>query len=118
MGAIRMTKAVFPLLKKNEDARIINISSEMGKMSNLSGDHAAYRLSKWAMNGFTIMLSKELQDTNIKVNAMCPGWCHTDMGGTAAPRTPSQGAETATWLATSNDVGSEKFYSNKKEIGW
>jgi len=118
MGAIRLSKAAFSLLKKSNDARIINVSSEMGAMNSLNGSHAAYRLSKWAMNGFTIMFAKELQGSNIKVNAMCPGWCRTDMGGEGAHRTPSQGAETATWLATSGGVGNGKFYSNKKEIAW
>jgi NAD(P)-dependent dehydrogenase (short-subunit alcohol dehydrogenase family) len=118
LGAIRLTKACFPLLKNSSDARIINVSSEMGKLSGLNGSHAAYRLSKWSLNGFTIMLAKELVGTGIKVNAMCPGWCHTDMGGAGAPRTPAQGAETVSWLATSDTIGTGKFYSNKKEISW
>lgn len=117
-GAIRLTKAVFPLLKKSNDARIINVSSEMGALKSLSGSHAAYRLSKWALNGFTVMLASEVGASRIKVNAMCPGWCKTDMGGFGAPRTASQGAETAVWLATSDSVGTGKFYSNKHEISW
>ncbi len=118
MGAIRLTKASIDLLKNSDDARIINVSSEMGELRSLNGSHAAYRLSKWALNGFTIMLAKELADSGIRVNAMCPGWCQTDMGGAGAPRSASQGAETATFLATSNEIGNGKFYSNKKEISW
>jgi len=117
-GAIRLTKAVLPLLKKSNDARIINVSSEMGALRSLSGGYAAYRLSKWALNGFTIMLASELHGTHIKVNSMCPGWCRTDMGGKGAPRAASQGAETAVWLATNNSIGTGKFYSDKKEIKW
>ena len=86
MGAIRLTKACFPLMKNSLDCRIINVSSEMGELNSLNGSYAAYRLSKWSLNGFTIMLSKELANTSIKVNAMCPGWCHTEMGGIGAPR--------------------------------
>jgi NAD(P)-dependent dehydrogenase (short-subunit alcohol dehydrogenase family) len=118
MGAIRLTKASIDLLKKSEDARIINVSSEMGEQRSLNGSHAAYRLSKWALNGFTIMLAKELTGSGIKVNAMCPGWCRTDMGGAGATKSASQGAETATFLATSNEIGNGKFYSSKKEISW
>lgn len=117
-GAIRLSKAVFPLLKKSEDARIINVSSEMGALSNLSGSHAAYRLSKWALNGFTMLLANDIHAGNIKINAICPGWCQTDMGGKGATRTASQGAETAVWLATEKVVGNGNFYSNKKEIAW
>ncbi len=118
IGAIRLTKSCISLLKRSNDARIINISSEMGEFKSLDGSYAAYRLSKWALNGFTIMLSKETAGSRIKVNAMCPGWCKTEMGGNNAPRSASEGAETVTWLATSNDTKTGVFYSNKNEISW
>jgi NAD(P)-dependent dehydrogenase (short-subunit alcohol dehydrogenase family) len=118
IGAIRLTKAVFPLLSKSNDARIINISSQMGALRNLNGGYAAYRLSKWALNGFTLILASDLNNSNIKVNSICPGWCHTDMGGAGAPKSPAKGAETAVWLATEQSIVNGKFYSDKQIIEW
>lgn len=117
-GAMMVTKAVFPLLRKSADARVINVSSGMGAMDSMHSGYAAYRLSKWGLNGFTMLLAGELVGSNIKVNAICPGWCHTDMGGSGAPRTPAKGAETAIWLATEENIPSGKFFRDKKEIAW
>lgn len=99
-GPIRMVQACLPLLEKSADARIINVSSGMGEIDSLTTTAPSYSLSKLALNGATIMLSQSLQSKNIAINAMCPGWVRTDMGGTAAPRSPEQGADTAIWLAT------------------
>jgi NAD(P)-dependent dehydrogenase (short-subunit alcohol dehydrogenase family) len=99
-GAIRMVQTLLPLLKKSEDARVINVSSGYGEIDGLSADVPSYCLSKLALNGATIMLADALQSQGIVVNSMCPGWVKTDMGGASAPRTPEQGADTAIWLAT------------------
>jgi NAD(P)-dependent dehydrogenase (short-subunit alcohol dehydrogenase family) len=117
-GAIRLTKAVFPFLKNSTDGRIINISSGMGELNSLHGSSAAYRLSKLALNGFTIMLADDLKDSNIKVNAVCPGWCQTEMGGSGATRTAAKGAETAVWLATEKRIPTGKFLRDNKVIEW
>ncbi|MCK7492467.1 MAG: SDR family oxidoreductase [Comamonadaceae bacterium] len=65
----------------------------------------AYRISKAALNAVTRILAAELQDANIKVNSMCPGWVRTDMGGPNATRSVEEGAATAVWLATLPDDG-------------
>jgi NAD(P)-dependent dehydrogenase (short-subunit alcohol dehydrogenase family) len=117
-GSIRLSKIVFPFLNQSNDGRIINISSGMGEIQSLNGSHAAYRLSKLALNGFTIMLANDFGNTKVKVNAICPGWCKTDMGGTEAPRTPSKGAETVVWLATEKHIPNGKFFRDKEEISW
>jgi NAD(P)-dependent dehydrogenase (short-subunit alcohol dehydrogenase family) len=118
-GPIRTAKYFMPLLKKSADARVINVSSGMGEINSLyTGGYAAYRLSKTSLNAFTILLSAELRNTNIKVFAMCPGWVQTDMGGKGAPRTVAKGAETAVWLASDQNASSGKFYRDKKVIDW
>lgn len=118
MGPIRVSKYLMPLLKKSDDARIINISSGMGELTSLqSGGYGAYRLSKTSLNAFTILLASELQGS-VKVFAMCPGWVQTDMGGKAAPRPVSKGAETAVWLATDRQAVTGNFYRDKKVINW
>ena len=91
-GPWRMVKAFYPMLRKAGAARIINMSSGMGSHEDLKiGSYAAYRLSKAALNDFTIQLASELSADGIAVNAMCPGWVKTDMGGSAAP-VPSSSA--------------------------
>lgn len=90
---LRIAQVMAALLEKSEDPRIINMSSAMGNLNEMWNDHAAYRLSKFALNGLTIQLSNELK--NMKVVAMHPGWVRTDMGGEQAPLSVDQGADTA-----------------------
>jgi NAD(P)-dependent dehydrogenase (short-subunit alcohol dehydrogenase family) len=118
-GALEMTQAFLPYLKKSTSARVINISSGYGQLDGLSANVPSYCLSKLALNGVTIMLSKALKKHGIAVNSMCPGWVRTDMGGSAAPRTVEKGAETAVWLATEADQNlTGKFFQDRKEICW
>ena len=117
-GPIRMNKYFLPLLRESAEARIINMSSGMGAYSNMKTAYAGYRLSKAGMNAQTILLSKELVDSNISVNAMSPGWVKTDMGGQEAPRTVEQGADTAVWLATADGIPSGGFYRDREIIEW
>ncbi|MEI7980330.1 MAG: SDR family oxidoreductase [Bacteroidota bacterium] len=117
-GPWRMMQVFIPLLLKSDDARIINISSGMGELNSLSGDYPAYRLSKSSLNALTIMFSNDLNDSGIKVNAMCPGWVRTDMGGPNAPRSVNQGADTAVWLATEKEIPSGKFFRDREVINW
>lgn len=117
-GAIHLTRAMWPLLVKSDDARIINMSSGMGSLADQSrGDYAAYRMSKWGLNGWTLLLAGDTP-ANITVNAMCPGWVKTDMGGLGAARPVEKGAETAVWLATEPDIPTGKFWRDKSEIPW
>lgn len=87
-GAIRMVQVLLPLLEKSPDARVINISSGYGEINGLCADVPSYCLSKLALNGATIMLADALSSKGIVVNAVCPGWVRTDMGGESAPRSP------------------------------
>jgi NAD(P)-dependent dehydrogenase (short-subunit alcohol dehydrogenase family) len=118
-GSIRTAQAFLPLLEAAAAARIVNVSSGYGALDGLSADVPSYCLSKLALNGATIMLAEALQPQGIAVYAMCPGWVKTDMGGTSAPRTPEQGADTAIWLATdaSPDL-SGKFFRDRQEISY
>ncbi|MEZ5032713.1 MAG: SDR family NAD(P)-dependent oxidoreductase [Saprospiraceae bacterium] len=117
-GALYMTRAMWPLLLKSKDARVINISSGMGSLEDIArGDYAAYRLSKWSLNGWTMLLAGDAPP-HIRVNAMCPGWVKTDMGGPGATRPVEKGAETAVWLATEPDIPSGKFWRDKAVIPW
>lgn len=85
-GTILTVQALLPLLEKSQDARVINISSGMGALDGLITTAPSYCLSKLALNGATIMLAQSLEPKGIVVNALCPGWVKTDMGGASAPR--------------------------------
>jgi NAD(P)-dependent dehydrogenase (short-subunit alcohol dehydrogenase family) len=117
-GPWRMIQAFLPLLQKSEEGRIINMSSGLGELNSLTGQYPGYSLSKTSLNALTIMFSNELKEDGIKVNAMCPGWVKTDMGGPDAPRSVSQGADTAVWLAMEADIPTGKFFRDRKEINW
>lgn len=117
-GAWNLTKMLLPLLKKSDEGRIINMSSGMGALDDLTGGYAGYRLSKSSLNALTILMANELSNTNIKINAMCPGWVRTDMGGANASRSVEKGAETATWLATEKTIPTGKFFRDMKIIKW
>jgi NAD(P)-dependent dehydrogenase (short-subunit alcohol dehydrogenase family) len=85
----------------------------------LDPEHAAYAATKAALNAFTVCLAKSLDVADIKVNAMCPGWVRTRMGGASAPRTPEEAADTAVWLATlPKDGPSGAFFRDRKLITW
>ena len=116
-GPWELIKALLPALQKSDDPRIINMSSGMGALSELKrGGYAGYRTSKASLNALTIQLASELDD--IKINAMCPGWVKTDMGGSGADREVEKGAETAVWLATNEAIPTGKFLRDKEVIEW
>ncbi|MCX6271449.1 MAG: SDR family oxidoreductase [Bacteroidetes bacterium] len=117
-GAWRMIQVFVPLILKSEDGRIINISSGMGELSALTGFYPGYSLSKTSLNALTIMFSNELKEKGIKVNAVCPGWVRTDMGGVDAPLSVSEGADTAVWLATEMQIPTGKFFQKRSVINW
>jgi NAD(P)-dependent dehydrogenase (short-subunit alcohol dehydrogenase family) len=122
IGAWRMCKAFIPLMKKNGYGRIVNVSSGAGEfeyMATSGGYWPAYSVSKASLNALTVMLASELRGTNILVNAVCPGWVRTDMGGSNATRSVEEGAATPVWLATLPGGGPTGHnYYDKKRISW
>jgi NAD(P)-dependent dehydrogenase (short-subunit alcohol dehydrogenase family) len=116
-GPWRLIEALLPLLRKSDAPRVVNVSSGAGQLSDMNGGHGAYRVSKAALNALTRTLAWDERD--IKVNAMCPGWVRTDMGGSGAPRSVEDGADTAVWLATLSDDGpTGGFFRDRKPIPW
>jgi NAD(P)-dependent dehydrogenase (short-subunit alcohol dehydrogenase family) len=115
-GAWRLTAAMLPLLRASTDPRIVNVSSGMGQLAEMGGGHSAYRVSKTALNALTRILAAE--EPAICVNAVCPGWVRTDMGGPGAERSVAEGADTAVWLATAEGTPTGSFLRNRKTIPW
>ena len=116
VGVLRVCKAVLPMMQSK--SRIINISSGMGQMEGMATGSIAYRLSKSALNALTIVLSQELSSKDIKVNAICPGWVQTDMGGYEATLTVKESVESIKKFALSDDFPNGKFLRHGEILPW
>jgi NAD(P)-dependent dehydrogenase (short-subunit alcohol dehydrogenase family) len=116
-GPWRLIEALLPLLRRSDAPRIVNVSSGAGQLSDMNGGRGAYRVSKAALNALTKTLAWDEPD--IKINAMCPGWVRTDMGGSSAPKSVEEGADTAVWLATLPDDGpTGGFFRDGRPLPW
>ena len=119
IGPLRMIQAVVPGMRERGYGRIVNLSSGAGQLADMGSGFPAYRMSKAALNALTRITAAELKGTNIKVNAVCPGWVKTDMGGPDAERSVEEGADTPVWLATLPDDGpTSGFFRDRKPIPW
>jgi NAD(P)-dependent dehydrogenase (short-subunit alcohol dehydrogenase family) len=79
----------------------------------------AYRVSKVALNAFTRIVADELAPRAIRVNAVCPGWVKTRMGGQAASRSVREGASGIVWAATRGGDGPNGgFFRDGRPIAW
>ena len=115
-----LTQALLRPLRAARSARVVVLSSEAGQFAGgLPGDGLTYRVSKATLNAVSAVAATALRGDGIIVNAMHPGWVKTDMGGSAAPLTPDEGADTAVYLATLPDDGpSGRFFYQRREIDW
>lgn len=119
IGPYQLCQSLLPLMQKRRQGRVVNISSGSGQLADMGGREAAYRMSKTALNAMTRIFAAELKGKDILVNAMCPGWVKTDMGGPNAKRGVAEGADTAVWLATLKKGGpSGGFFRDRKPIPW
>ncbi len=118
IGPWRMAQAFVPLLRRSEHGRIVNVSSEAGSLSSMGSGTPAYNVSKTALNAVTRMLAADLHGTGILVNAVCPGWVATDMGG-AGGRPVAQGAASVMWAVTIPPNGpTGGFFRDGKPLPW
>jgi len=118
LGPWRMTQAFLPLLQQSQHGRIVNVSSGAGSLESMGAGTPAYSMSKAALNAFTRLLAADLKPSGILVNAVCPGWVATDMGG-AGGRPVSEGAAGIVWAATLPDGGpTGGFFRDSKPLHW
>ncbi len=119
-GAVRVTNAMLPLLAQAPSPRIVNVSSNMGSLELHTGPiMAAYAPSKTMLNGITVQYARRFADTNIIINACCPGYVSTDFTGNSAGRAPAEGAAIAVRLATLPDDGPRGgFFDDNGPIPW
>jgi NAD(P)-dependent dehydrogenase (short-subunit alcohol dehydrogenase family) len=126
IGVIRVTNAMLPLLRRSASPRIVNMSSRVGSLTlqttpgaETGPIAAAYPPSKTFLNAVTVQYAKELRDTNILINAGCPGYCATDLNGFRGFRTPQQGAAIGIRLATLPDDGpTGGFFDDAGVVPW
>ncbi len=118
LGAFWACRAFVPAMIDAGYGRIVNVSSGYGAFSRGLEGPPAYSLSKAALNAFTLKLAAELP-AQVKVNAMCPGWVRTRMGGSEAPRSVEQAPDTLVWLATLPEDGpSGGFFRDRRPVPW
>ena len=119
LGAWQLTEAMLPLMRSHGYGRIVNVSSGCGAIDSECASCPAYRVSKAALNSHTRMLATELSGSGILVNAVCPGWVATDMGGHGG-RPVAEGAAGIVWAATlpSRPAINGGFFRDRVRIDW
>ena len=112
----RLSRALLPALQRGREPRIVNVSSGAGNFESMrQSDIPTYRLSKWALNGLTLLLGGELLG-RVAVNAFDPGWVKTELGGPNAPGSPVESAAGALAIVTLPFATTGKFWKDGAEI--
>src|SRR6187551_486362 len=119
-GVIAVTQALLPLLREAPAGRIVNVSTRLGSLTAITDPAfpmrgvggVVYGPSKSALNAITVAFAQELADTNIKVNAACPGHTATDLNGHSGQRTVDEAAKQPVRLALLGDDGPTGTFSN------
>ncbi|MFD1911285.1 SDR family NAD(P)-dependent oxidoreductase [Halodurantibacterium flavum] len=124
IGALAVTQAMLPLLRKASAGRIVNLASSLGSLA-LNGDPGStyyaqrfigYNASKAALNMLTVQLHEVLKDSGIKVNSVSPGFVRTDLTGYGT-MTPEEGARLPVHYALHPD-GSGLFVEPDGRTPW
>lgn len=118
MGPLRLIRAFVPAMLAQGYGRVVNVSSGFGSFADGLDGPAAYCVSKAALNALTLSLARSVRG-DVKVNAVCPGWVRTRMGGAGADRSVEDGARGVTWLATLPPDGPNGgFFRDGERIAW
>src|SRR4051794_8008331 len=117
-GAWRVALAFLPLLRRSPHPRLVNVSSGGGSISTMGAGTPAYSVSKAALNALTRILAAELRAERVLVNAVCPGWVATDMGGPGG-RPVADGAASVLWAVLLGDDGpTGGFFRDGRPVEW
>lgn len=118
LGAWRMARAFLPLVE--DGGCVVNVSSGAGSFGESGGSAGtpAYSVTKAALNMLTVKLAAETRGRGIHINAVCPGWVATDMGGSGG-RPVGDGAAGIVWAATLGvDGPTGGFFRDRRPIPW
>jgi len=126
IGTVAVTQAMLPLLQRAGKAQIINVSSELGCISQQTNPDwkyapvkvLAYCASKAALNMLTVQLAYEFRDGSIAVNSVNPGYTATDLNGNSGPQTVAEGAAEIVRVALLDSAVTGKFLETGSEIPW
>jgi NAD(P)-dependent dehydrogenase (short-subunit alcohol dehydrogenase family) len=117
-GPWRLVQALLPALRASAHPRVVNVSSEAASFASMGGGTPAYTASKAGLNALTRMLAADLRGDGILVNAVCPGWVATDMGGPGG-RPVEEGARGIVWAASLPDDGpTGGFFRDGHPLPW
>ena len=126
-GVFQVTQEFIELLKRSDQPRIVNVTTELSSLTNHSDPNwrfaqfkpAAYGPSKTALNAYTVMLAVELKDTNFKVNCVCPGFTATDFNNHMGDRKVEDAATVIVKYATlDKDGATGKFFGAEGKTAW
>lgn len=125
-GAVQTTQQFIDLLRKSDEPRIVNVSSELGSLAvhNHTQNpnykiYDAYSCSKTALNAFTVMLANELKNTNFKINSVTPGYTATNLNHYTGTKTIAEGASVIVKYATlGKDAPTGNFFGDAGSIEW
>lgn len=122
---LTLIQQTLPQMIERGFGRIINVSSSYGSFEEELKGPFSYAISKAAVNALTVKMAAAVDEAangeplDVTVNSMTPGWVHTRVGGSDAPKTPEEGADTAIWLATMEEGGPHgQFLKDRKSIDW
>jgi len=116
-GTLAITQAFLPLLQKAPAARIVTVSSALGSLGiNANQENpfrsafdAAYGASKTALNGIFLSLAIDLENTNIKVHLVSPGFTATALNNFQGTDTVEEGSLEPIRVALSEDLPTGSF---------
>ncbi|MFW0735691.1 SDR family oxidoreductase [Flavobacterium sp. T12S277] len=124
---IQVIQEFIDLMKKSNEPRIVNVTTELSSITKHQDPNwefyaynpSAYGASKSALNAYTVMLAKELKDSNFKVNCVCPGFTKTAFNNYLGVRPVEHGARAIVKYATLTSEGATgKFFNEDGEMPW
>ncbi|MGJ8655622.1 MAG: SDR family oxidoreductase [Akkermansiaceae bacterium] len=119
-GPLLLANALIPNLKLSREAKIVNISSRLGIISNTRGSYPAYSMSKAALNMATRQLHSQLGKEGVIVVSMGPGHNQTDMGGAGAPQKPEDSVKLMMGVIgkLTKEQSGRFWYRDGTELAW
>ncbi len=131
-GTLALTQACLPLLQKASNARIVTVSSALGSLTiNANPENpyrsnfdAAYGASKTALNGIFLSLAIDLENTNIKVHLVSPGFTATALNNFQGTDSVEEGSKEPIRVALAEDLpngsftGPANFSGEKNVLPW